>query len=100
MRWALLASFVTVGLTLSMDASARVLAPPGHAGTNQYVEVIPTSGGNAAPPGSVRGSGSSKAPAQALAPFGQGAKGDSGLAKLGPDGRAAAELAASTAPAH
>jgi len=100
MRWALVAGLVTVGLTLSVDASARVLAPPGHAGTNQYVEVIPTSGGNAAPPGTVRGSGSSQAPAHALAPFGQGSKGDTSLAKLGPDGQAAAELAASTAPAH
>jgi hypothetical protein len=98
MRWALIGMTVVVGFVLPVNGSALVLAPPGHAGTNQYVEVIPTSGGDAAPPGTVRGSGNSNASGSALAPFGRGAKGDARLAKLGKDGQAAAALAASTAP--
>jgi hypothetical protein len=98
MRWALIGMAVTVGFVLPVNASALVLAPPGHPGTNQYVEVIPTSAGDAAPPGTVRGSGNSDASGSALAPFGRGAKGDARLAKLGKDGQAAAALAASTAP--
>ena len=98
MRWALMAIVIAVGLTLAVNASARVLAPPGHAGTNQYVEVIPTSGGNAAPPGTVPGSGNANASSKALAPFGHGSTGDTRLAKLGKEGRAAAALAAATAP--
>jgi hypothetical protein len=98
MRWAPIAVVITASLALSSVASALVLAPPGHAGANQYFEVIPTSAGNAAPPGSVRGSGNASAGSQALAPFGHGSKGDAKLAKLGKDGRAAAAVVAATAP--
>lgn len=98
MRWAPIAVVITGSLALSGEASARVLAPPGHAGANQYFEVIPTSAGNAAPPGSVRGSGNATAGSEALAPFGQGSKGDAKLAKLGKDGRAAAAIVAAMAP--
>jgi hypothetical protein len=97
MRWGLIAISTTGLATVPTTASALVLAPPGHSGANQYVEVIPTSGGNAAPPGTVRGSGGNPSP-HALMPFGQGARGDARLAKLGKDGQAAAALAASTAP--
>jgi len=99
MRWALILLGLAVLLAVPADAVALVLAPPGHAGTNQYVEVIPTSAGNAAPPGSVSGSGTATAGPQALADLGRGASADAHLAKLGKDGQAAAALAASTAPA-
>ena len=98
MRWASIVVGCTVSLALPGEALALVLAPPGHAGANQYVEVIPTSAGNAAPPGSVSGSGSASAGPQALAHFGQGRAGDVKLTRLGKDGQAAAALAASTAP--
>jgi hypothetical protein len=99
MRWApIITAFVATALVPGV-AAGRVLAPPGHAGANQYVEVIPTSGGNAAPPGSVHGSGSPNAGPQALKALGSGPTGDTRLAKLGKDGQAAAALAASTAPA-
>jgi hypothetical protein len=101
MRWMRRAPMVvgfTVVLAIPTNALALVLAPPGHPGANQYVEVIPTSAGNAAPPGSVRGSGSATAGPQALANLGHGSSGDARLAKLGKEGQAAAALAASTAP--
>jgi hypothetical protein len=98
MRWALIVSALGLPIALPANAFALVLAPPGHAGANQYFEVIPTSAGNAAPPGSVSGSGSAQGGPQALAPFGKGRSGDTKLAKLGKDGQAAAALAASTAP--
>jgi hypothetical protein len=96
MRWALVV--LAASGALPAAASAAVLAPPGHAGANQYFETIPTSSGQAAPPGSVRGSGTSSS-SHALAAFGRGQATDAKLAKLGKPGRAAAALAASTAPA-
>jgi hypothetical protein len=99
MGWAPLVVVCAFSLALPAYAPARVLAPPGHAGANQYFEVIPTSAGNAAPPGSIRGSGSAGGGPQALATLGRGRSGDSRLARLGKDGKAAAALAASTAPA-
>jgi hypothetical protein len=98
MRWAPTSIVIAVSLALAGPASAGVLVPPGHAGANQYFEVIPTSAGNAAPPGSVDGSGTAEAGSQALAGFGKGRTGDAQLAKLGKDGQAASALAASTAP--
>jgi hypothetical protein len=101
MRWmrrALVVIACAVSLALPGQAFALVLAPPGHAGANQYFETIPTSAGNAAPPGSVRGSGSGTATNQALSGLGQGSGTDAKLARLGKDGQAAAALAASTAP--
>jgi hypothetical protein len=79
-------------------ANPVVLAPPGHSGATQYFETIPTSSGEAAPPGSVKGSGSSNAGPSALSHYGQGRKADAQLAQLGKNGAAAAALAASTAP--
>jgi hypothetical protein len=101
MRWGLIAIVTTGLVTAAMGAaaSAAVLAPPGHAGANQYFETIPTSRGNAAPPGSVHGSGNAHAGSQRLAGFGQGASTDAKLAQLGKTGQAAAALAAATAPA-
>jgi hypothetical protein len=98
MRWAPLVIACTVSLLVPSGALARVIAPPGHSGPSQYVEVIPSSGGNTAPPGSVRGSGSANAGPKALSGFGQGRSTDARLAKLGTTGQAAAALAAATAP--
>jgi hypothetical protein len=98
MRWALV-SIVAVGVApATAGASPIVLAPPGHPGANQYFETIPSSSGEAAPPGSVKGSGSPNAGPSALSHFGQGRKADARLAQLGKNGAAAAALAASTAP--
>lgn len=98
MRWAPLVVACGVALLMPSSALARVIAPPGHSGISEYVEVIPSSAGNAAPPGSVRGSGSASAGPQALAHLGHGSSADARLAKLGKEGQAAAALAASTAP--
>jgi len=101
MRWmrrALVVVGCGVALALPSNAFAQVLAPPGHPGSNQYFETIPTSAGNAAPPGSVSGSGSAAASARRLASFGHGRAGDARLARLGKVGLAAAALAAATAP--
>ena len=98
MRWAPFAAVCGSLLVMSSGAVARIIAPPGHSGTSQYVEVIPSSAGNAAPPGTVRGSGSASAGPQALANLGHGSSADARLAKLGKEGQAAAALAASTAP--
>jgi hypothetical protein len=96
-RIALLGLVLFLAVPPSALASV-VLSPPGHDGANQYSEVIPTSGGNAAPPGSVRGSGNPNGSPRALAGFGQGRGTDARLAKMGKDGQAAATLAAATAP--
>jgi hypothetical protein len=98
MRWASLVIACIVSLLAPSGALARVIAPPGHSGTSQYVEVIPSSGGNAAPPGSVKGSGSANVGPKALSGFGQGRSTDARLVKLGTAGQAAATLAAATAP--
>jgi hypothetical protein len=98
MRWALIWTVVAMATALPGDAFAAVLAPPGHAGAQQYFETIPTSQGDAAPPGSVGGTGNPSASSAKLAHFGQGRLGDQRLAKLGKDGQAAAGLAAASAP--
>jgi hypothetical protein len=98
MRWALTIAVVAVWWALPGSAFALVLAPPGHPGANQYFETIPTSAGQAAPPGSVHGSGSNSAGSGALAGLGRGRSTDAKLAKLGTEGQAAAALVASTAP--
>jgi hypothetical protein len=98
-RIALLGSFLVLLAAPSGALGSVVLAPPGHDGANQYVEVIPTSSGNALPPGTVGGSGSATVGPSALSGLGQGRGTDAKLATLGKDGQAAAALAASTAPA-
>src|SRR5579862_2310353 len=98
MRWASIGAAVCGVMIAPLAASAKVLAPPGHPGVNQYVEVIPTSAGNALPPGSVSGSGSSNPGSGTLAGLGHGPSTDAKLAKLGTAGQAAAALAAATAP--
>jgi hypothetical protein len=97
MRWALICGVLIASWALPAGALAGVLAPPGHAGANQYFETIPTAAGNAAPPGSVRGSGSPTPGSQALAGHADGQSTDVKLAHEGKSGQAAASLAAATA---
>lgn len=99
MRGAILSAVIFAVAAVPAGASTTVLAPPGHSGASQYFETIPTSSGEAAPPGSVSGSGSATGSPSALSQFGHGQRGDSQLARLGANGSAAAALAAATAPA-
>lgn len=86
-----------LALALAGPAGAKTctkrIAPPGHAGSTEYSETVPTSCGNASPPSSgSSGSGSG------ITHLGHGTTGVHGLSKLGPSGQAAASLAAATAP--
>jgi hypothetical protein len=92
-RGATVLLFSVLLLALPGEALALKLTPPGKSGTDQYFETIPTSAGNAAPPGGKSGGGNG-----AVAQLGQGHAGVSRLAHLGKDGQAAASLAAATAP--
>jgi hypothetical protein len=70
-------------------ATAQRLVPPGNSGVNQYTETFPTAGGDA-----VAGDGGKRSPKKVL-----GANNARRLEEAGPEGRAAAALAAATAPA-
>ncbi len=96
MRRALVAIGLTLVLVVPEQAMAhQVLTLPGKAGANEYFETVPTSGGNAAPPG-FDGSGNNGT--NAIAHLGHGRVGVARLSHLGNAGAAAAALAASTAP--
>lgn len=94
LRGAVLAGTAAVLLAASAPAQAVTLVPPGKAGADQYFEVVPSAGGNAAPPPGAPSALSSGA----LAPYGHGRAGANALARLGSTGKAAAALAAATAP--
>jgi hypothetical protein len=96
MRGAFLLIVCCVFFAIPGEALAITLAPPGKAGADQYFETIPNPSGNAAPPGSVPGSGGSGS--AGLSHLGSGSTGAARLAKLGPDGQKAAAVAAATAP--
>jgi hypothetical protein len=83
---ALTALFVVALPVAGAAAESRV--PPGVSGANQYSETLPGPGGN-----DRTGGGSGKTPAQAV-----GKENAAKLEALGPEGKAAAELAAETAP--
>jgi hypothetical protein len=74
-------------LALPAAAPADYYVPPGNSAANQYTETLPSAGGDSA------GKGKGVTPAQAL-----GAKNAHKLEAEGPAGKAAAELAAETAP--
>lgn len=75
------------------SAAAPRAMPPGVSGANQYIETLPGPAGNV-PTESLGGEGRGKrTPAQVL-----GRSEAAQLEALGPDGRAAARLAAATAP--
>ncbi len=69
-------------------ATAQTVIPPGNSAVNQYTQTYPTAGGNAP----ARGRGG-RSPAKVL-----GARNAHRLDAMGPQGRAAAALAAATAP--
>ncbi len=84
--------FAVTGAT----ASAQNV-PPGVSGANQYTETLPGPGGNGTPSGGNStggGTAGAKSAAETL-----GAKNARKLEALGPEGKAAAELATRSAPA-
>jgi hypothetical protein len=88
---------VTAWLTLAVPAFAgktKVYDPPGKAGANEYAEVIPSAGGNVAPPSS----GGGNTTAAQISKLGAGKLGIKKLTKLGTQGSAAAQFALQTAP--
>lgn len=98
--WVLLLALAGAGVTVFAPAAEakscfKNLAPPGHAGSSQYFETVPTSCGNAVPPSTGTGSG---ADAGSITQLGHGRAGIRGLSHLGTSGKAAAALAAATAP--
>lgn len=100
MRWAPLAFFSVLAITAPAQAGERLIYPPGHAGADQYAEVVPTAAGNAAPPSGGGGSGPlTTSSTHAIAQIGSGRAGTAKLSRLGKDGHAAAALAAANAPA-
>jgi hypothetical protein len=87
-----------VGLAIAMSiasfpagATAQKLVPPGDSALNQYKETLPGPAGNVLREANAPHS----SPAKAL-----GKRNAEKLSELGPEGRAAAELAAATAPAR
>jgi len=92
---------VTLVVLLSLSTAPAALAgktktyaPPGKAGSSEYSEVIPASGGNVSPPSA----GTGNTTAAQISKLGQGRVGLRKLAKLGKRGAAAAEFAQATAP--
>jgi O-antigen ligase len=86
----------TARLTPISGQSLRALVvPPGKAGANQYFETIPGVAGNFDPPQPGRATTPLDTPA--LAKLGRGRAGARALAQRGPEGLAAARLAAATA---
>lgn len=76
---------------LPTAAQAEYLIPPGNSAATQYTEAVPTAGGPKATDQPKHGKGQS--PSQVL-----GGKNAQKLNQKGPEGRAAAEVAAETAP--
>lgn len=76
-------------LLLPATASAEPVVPPENSAANQYTEAIPTGGGKK----DAGGSETDRSPDRVL-----GAKHADELRAQGPDGKAAAEVAAETAP--
>jgi hypothetical protein len=75
-------------LALASPAGAQEVIPPGNSAANQYTEPFPTAGGNTP----TKGTGK-QSPANVL-----GHRNAHRLEAMGPQGRAAAEVAAATAP--
>jgi hypothetical protein len=86
----LTAAFALAAMPASANAAPYV--PPGNSAATQYTEAVPTAGGPKAT-GKAK-QGKSKAPSQVL-----GDRHTERLDAQGPEGRAAAEVAAATAPA-
>ena len=88
---------VVTALLIAAPAEAgktKTYAPPGKAGTSEYSEVVPTSGGNVQTPAMVGGNQT----AAQISRIGAGKAGVRRLSRLGKQGAAAAALAQETAP--
>lgn len=79
---------IAAALVLPAAAAAEYYVPPGNSAANQYTETLPSAGGDSA------GKKEKVTPADAI-----GAANAKRLEQHGPAGKAAAELAAETAPA-
>jgi hypothetical protein len=77
-------------LALPPIAAAQYVVPPDNSAVNQYTETVPTAGGGQ---DTDRHGGGKRSPAEVL-----GARNARRLGAQGPQGRAAAEVAAATAP--
>lgn len=94
-RIALPLVFAFLAWPVGSAAAAPGAVPPGASGANQYTETLPGAGGDE-PTHNVKQKGQgpgAKTPSEAL-----GEENASQLEALGPDGRAAAQLAAAGAP--
>lgn len=85
-----LVAAIAIAFQPAAAASAERLVPPENSAANQYAETYPTAAGNAP-----SGTAPAPSPAKVL-----GARNAGRLEGLGPQGRAAAALAAATAPAQ
>lgn len=96
--WSIAVPALLVALLFAGAATTAAAqnVPPGVSGANQYTETLPGPGGNGAAGGgnSAGGTGAPKSAAQAL-----GTKNARKLEALGPEGKAAAELATESSPA-
>jgi hypothetical protein len=86
-----IAAVLLVALPASASAKLRPYVPPGNSGANEYVESVPTAGGDKST-GNVIAAGATGS-AAALAPSTQSA-----LTRAGADGRRTAAVANATAP--
>lgn len=84
-----LATALTVALVVPAHSSADYYVPPENSAANQYTESFPGAGGEKG------GKGKDATPADTL-----GSRNAKRLEQHGPDGKAAAELAAETAPSQ
>ena len=94
MRRALAVIFFAGLLAAPGQALGLTVAPPGHSGSDQYFETVPTSSGNAAPPAGPAGKGADRS----IDRLGHSRGALNKLSHMGTAGQAAASLAASTAP--
>jgi hypothetical protein len=88
------ALLLAIVVALAGTAGAAQNVPPGVSGANQYTETLPGPGGNAPTGGGTSSGGGTNSPAQTL-----GAANARKLEALGPEGKAAAELATETSSA-
>ncbi len=78
----------------ALAGKSTTYAPAGKAGSSEYSEVVPASGGNVAPPST----GGGNTTATQISALGSGKAGVHKVAKLGKAGAAAAVFAQATAP--
>jgi hypothetical protein len=87
-------TFLVLAPAAVAAGKSTTYAPPGKAGSSEYSEVVPASGGNVAPPSN----GGGNTNAAQISALGSGKAGVDKLSKLGKAGAAAAVFAQATAP--